>query len=533
MDVLCTDKTGTLTENRVVLEKYLDAEGKENNEILDYAYINGYYQTNLKNLLDQAILNHENLEKKLSLQTRFRKVDELPFDFTRRRMSVVVTENSLLHTLICKGACEEVLAVCKNVRKNGSSLTLTEELRDELKNLEDSLNQDGLRVLGLAYKDISDFKKEYYTQDEEDLTFLGFLAFLDPPKESTKEALTLLQKYNVKVKVLTGDNEITTKKICSGINLPIERILLGSEIDKMTQIELEQAVEHSNIFAKLHPLQKERVVSALKANGHIVGYLGDGINDVPALLDADIGISVDTAVDIAKESADIIMLEKNLLFLGEGALEGRRTFGNIIKYIKMAMSSNFGNIFSVLGAGILFPFLPMLPLQLLIQNLLYDLSQTTIPFDKVDREFLQFPRKWDPKGIAKFMFFIGPVSSLFDYATFGILWFVFHADSLQSQAVFQSGWFIEGLLSQTLIVHMIRTRQIPFLQSIASPPLLFTTLTIMAVGIYIPYSHIGRSIGFTSLPIDYFYWLTAILISYCALIQLVKHQFIKRFNTWL
>jgi len=356
---------------------------------------------------------------------------------------------------------------------------------------------------------------------------------LIPPKQSATRALELLKEYDVQVKVLTGDNELVTQKICKWVNLPIEGILTGSQMDKMDDWELKNIVDKTTIFAKLTPLQKTRVISALKANGHIVGYLGDGINDAPALRDADIGISVDTAVDIAKESADIIMLEKSLLFLGEGVLEGRRTFGNIIKYIKMAVSSNFGNVFSVLGASAIFPFLPMLPVQLLTQNLLYDFSQTAIPFDNVDRSFLLKPRKWDARSIAKFMIFIGPVSSIFDYVTFAVMWFVFEANTIDKQALFQSGWFIEGLLSQTLIVHMIRTREIPFFQSIASVPLLLTTIIVMAIGIYIPFSYVGHGIGLVSLPGSYFYWLFAILLSYCVLTQLVKIWFIRRFNAWL
>lgn len=534
MDVLCTDKTGTLTQDHIILEKYLDAEGEENEEILNYAYLNSYYQTGLKNLLDVAILEHRNLEKDLQLDQAYHKVDEIPFDFSRRRMSVILETSPQKHLLVCKGACEEILAICQKVRMNGSIIELTEEIKNRLKELENDLNEEGMRVLALGYKEIVDgIKKEYHAQDEQELIFMGYLAFLDPPKHSVIEALALLKQYHVQVKVLTGDNELITKTICKWVHLSIEGILTGSQMDKMNDEELKEAVEKTNIFAKLNPLQKTRVIAALKSKGHIVGYLGDGINDAPALRDADIGISVDTAVDIAKESADIIMLEKSLLFLGNGVLEGRRTFGNIIKYIKMATSSNFGNVFSVLGASAILPFLPMLPIQLLTQNLLYDLSQVTIPFDHVDREFLLQPRQWNPKGIAKFMVFIGPISSIFDYVTFAVMWFVFGANSIATQGVFQSGWFIEGLLSQTLIVHMIRTRQIPFFQSMASLPLLLTTLVVMIIGIYIPYSYIGHGIGLVSLPGDYFYWLAAILLAYCMLTQFVKIWFIRYFNYWL
>lgn len=533
MNILCSDKTGTLTQDRIILEKYLNADGRDSDEVLIYSYLNSYYQTGLKNLLDVAVLDHRDLEKDLNLEKTYRKVDEIPFDFSRRRMSVVLAREKQ-HILVCKGACEEIISVCNKVKMNGSILDFSEEARANLKELEQGLSDDGLRVLAVSYREISDpIKKEYRPQDETDLVFLGFLAFLDPPKLSASEALALLKEYNVQVKILTGDNELITKRICKWVNLPVERVFTGPQIDKMDDAELKSIVDKANVFAKLTPLQKTRVIAALKSNGHIVGYLGDGINDAPALREADIGISVDTGADIAKESADIVMLEKNLVFLGDGVLEGRRTFGNIIKYIKMATSSNFGNIFSVLGASVLFPFLPMMPVQLLVQNLLYDISQTTIPFDNVDREFLLQPRKWDSGGIAKFMVFIGPISSIFDYVTFAVLWFVFGANSVQTQALFQSGWFIEGLLSQTLIVHMIRTRQIPFIQSIASWPLLLTTALIMGVGIYIPYSYMGHSIGLVSVPADYFYWLVAILLSYCVATQLMKIWFIKRFNYWL
>jgi Mg2+-importing ATPase len=534
MNILCTDKTGTLTQDRVILEKYLNADGEESEEVLQYGYLNSFYQTGLKNLLDLAVLEHRQLEKELNLGQAYRKIDELPFDFTRRRMSVILEQSPLQHLLICKGAFDETLAICNKAKFDGSIVAVTDDIKEKAKLLEKDLNEDGLRVLAVAYKEIPNGKnKEYRIQDENDLTFLGYLAFLDPPKLSTSKALANLKEYHVQVKVLTGDNELVTQKICKWVDLPIEGVLTGNQIDQMSEEELKGVVDKTTIFAKLTPLQKAEVIKALKSNGHIVGFLGDGINDAPALREADIGISVDTAVDIAKESADIIMLEKSLLFLGEGVLEGRKTFGNIIKYIKMTASSNFGNVFSMLGASAILPFLPMLPVQLLTQNLLYDFSQTTIPFDNVDKEFLLEPRRWDPRGIGNFMIFIGPISSIFDYITFALMWFVFGANSVEQQALFQSGWFIEGLLSQTLIVHMIRTRQIPFIQSIASLPLLLTTAIIMAIGIFIPFSYIGHGIGFVCLPGSYFYWLFAILLSYCVLTQIVKVWFIKRFNYWL
>lgn len=534
MDILCTDKTGTLTQDHVILEKYLDAEGEENDEVLNYAYLNSFHQTGLKNLLDVAVLEHKILEKELQLDKAYHKIDEIPFDFTRRRMSVVLEKTPHQHLLICKGAVEEILSLCTQSKLNNSIAAMNAEELSKLDTLKQELNEDGLRVLAIAYKEIPNgVHREYHVQDETELTFLGYLAFLDPPKQSATKALASLKEYNVQVKILTGDNELVTQKICRWVHLPVEGVLTGSQLEAMSDDDLKKVIDTITVFAKLTPLQKSRIIKAFKSNGHTVGYLGDGINDAPALREADIGISVDTAVDIAKESADIIMLEKSLLFLVQGVIEGRKTFGNIIKYIKMALSSNFGNVFSVLGASALLPFLPMRAVQLLTQNLLYDLSQTTIPFDHVDTEFLQKPRKWEPGGIARFMLCIGPISSIFDYVTFGVMWFVFAANTPENQALFQSGWFIEGLLSQTLIVHMIRTQKVPFFQSIASIPLLITTFLVMAIGIYIPYSFVGKSIGLVPLPGDYFYWLFAILFSYCLLTQLVKGWFIKRFNYWL
>jgi len=532
MDVLCTDKTGTLTQNKIILVKHSDIYGTENDEVLKYAYLNSFYQTGLKNLLDIAVLEHKDIAK--GLENEYKKVDEIPFDFIRRRMTVVVEKNPDEHILICKGAVEEVFEICSDVLLDGSVAPFTEEIKQKANAVKDAINEDGMRVLAVAYKKIEHPQsKEYHHDDETNLILFGFVAFLDPPKHSATEAIEKLNEYNVQVKVLTGDNELVSKKICNWVHLKIDGILNGAEIEKMSDQELKSKVDQTTIFAKLNPLQKSRVIAALRANGHTVGYLGDGINDAPALHEADVGISVDTAVDIAKESADIIMLEKSLLFLGQGVIEGRRTFANIIKYIKMAVSSNFGNVFSVLGASAILPFLPMMPIQLLVQNLLYDISQITIPFDNVDEDFLRKPRKWDPRGIGWFMVCIGPLSSIFDYTTFALMWFYFGANSIEKQSLFQSGWFVEGLLSQTLIVHMIRTQKIPFIQSIASMPLLVTTISVMLVGIYIPFSFMGSKIGLQPLPHTYFYWLVLTLLAYCTLVQLVKGWFIKRFHYWL
>jgi Mg2+-importing ATPase len=534
MDVLCTDKTGTLTQDKIILDRYLNIEGEDSNEVLDYGYLNSFYQTGLKNLMDIAVLKHSEVAKNLNLDKEYRKIDEIPFDFNRRRMSVIVEKAPQKHLLICKGAVEEVLAVSTEARMNGSVVPLTEEIKERIKGLIIDLNEDGLRILAVAYKEFSNpGTKEYRPADENQLVVLGILAFLDPPKHSAEAALAKLNEYNVGVKVLTGDNELVTRKICGWVNLKIEGSLTGAQIEKLTDEELKSFVETTTIFTKLSPLQKSRIIVALKSNGKTVGFLGDGINDAPALREADIGISVDTAVDIAKESADIIMLEKSLLFLGDGVIEGRKTFGNIIKYIKMTLSSNFGNVFSILGASALLPFLPMQAIQILVQNLLYDISQISIPFDHVDKDFLIKPRKWNPNGIAKFTLFIGPISSIFDYTTFALMWFYFDANTIAKQSIFQSGWFIEGLLSQTLIVHMIRTQKIPFIQSIASLPLLLTTAIIMAIGICIPYTYVGASIGLVPLPLSYFPWLVLTLLCYCVLTQIVKVWFINKYHYWL
>lgn len=534
MNILCTDKTGTLTQDRIILEKHLSIKGEEDLEVLKYGYLNSFYQTGLKNLMDIAVLENKDVAQEKQFAKDFRKVDEIPFDFIRRRMSVVVEKNPHEHLLICKGAVEEMMDVCSEVHLNGEIVPFTEQLKRESLKLIDELNEDGLRVLAVAYKKTAEEpNKRYKANDENSLALLGFLAFLDPPKQTAEAALAELRDLQVNVKVLTGDNEIITRKICKWVGLPVENVLHGHEIDSMNDDDLKAKVDETTLFVKVSPIQKSKIISLLKAKGNTVGFLGDGINDAPALREADVGISVDTAVDIAKESADIIMLEKSLMFLKEGVIEGRKTFGNIMKYIKMAVSSNFGNVFSVLGSSAILPFLPMMPLQLLVQNLLYDISQITIPFDNVDRDFLQKPHKWDPGGIARFMIFIGPISSIFDYSTFAVLWYVFKANSVDTQGLFQTGWFVEGLLSQTFIVHMIRTRKIPFIQSIASLPLILTTIIVMAVGIYIPYTFVGTTLAMVPLPGNYYYWLLATLICYCALVQLVKVWFIRRFNYWL
>ena len=530
MDVLCTDKTGTLTQDKIFLERHTDILGKPDDLVLEYAYLNSHYQTGLKNLLDVAVLDHAELQREMALASAYRKVDEIPFDFQRRRMSVVVSEREDHHELICKGAVEEIVSVCTHARHNGTVVPFSAALLKEIHETTASLNAEGLRVVAVAAKDLPPTKEVYGVADESDLVLIGYIAFLDPPKESTKPALDALKKHGVTVKILTGDNQLVTAKICRQVGLTVDGMLLGSDVEDMSDADLAVAVEKTTVFAKLSPDHKERIVRRLHDNGHVVGFMGDGINDAPALRAADIGISVDTAVDIAKEAADIILLEKSLMVLEEGVLEGRKTFANMLKYIKMTASSNFGNVFSVLVASAFLPFLPMLPLHLLVQNLLYDISQITIPFDNVDKEFLEKPQRWDPKEIGRFMIFFGPISSIFDIATFALLWYVFGANTTEHQTLFQSGWFIEGLLSQTLIVHMIRTRKIPFFQSRASWALISMTVIIMAIGILLPMSPLAHYFKLEALPLSYFPWLLLILGAYAVLTQMMKGWYAKRYG---
>ena len=537
MDILCTDKTGTLTQNKVILERHLDIHGNECSQVLEFAWLNSFHQTGLKNLLDVAIMEFAEQHELTDKLGHYRKIDEIPFDFMRRRMSVVVRNGDNQNLLICKGAIEEVLALCSEADMNGAlpggAEPFTPETRKLVRHLTRRLNEDGLRALAVAYKWLPAEDRTYTVNDEKEMILAGYVAFLDPPKESARQAIAALKEYGVGIKIITGDNEIVTRKICKEVDLHVGKIMLGKDIDALTDAELAGRAEDTTIFAKASPLQKSRIIRALQSRGHTVGYLGDGINDAGALKDADVGISVDTAVDIAKESADIILLEKSLMVLEEAVIEGRKTFANIVKYIKMTASSNFGNVFSVLIASIFLPFLPMLPIQLLTQNLLYDISQVSIPWDNVDRDYLKSPRKWDASGLARFMVFIGPISSIFDVVTFAVLWFVFGANSIDSQSLFQSGWFVEGLLTQTTIVHMIRTQQIPFIQSRAATPVIALTTAVMALGIYLPYSPIGEHLGFVPLPNAYFPWLAGILLGYCTLTQLVKQFYIRRFEQWL
>lgn len=529
MDVLCTDKTGTLTQDKIFLSKHIDVMGNVSEPVLLLAYINSYHQTGLKNLLDIAVLEHADQNVKME-KLRYHKLDEIPFDFDRRRMSVVVRTPSKRVRIITKGAVEEMLSTCRFVEINHEVVELTPERIEQIKANSQQYNHQGLRVIALAYRDVEQEQTTFSVADEQNLTLCGFLAFLDPPKETASQAISALHQHGVTVKVLTGDNEFVTQKVCAEIGLAADQMLLGEQVERMSEEQLKQAVEKYQIFAKLNPMHKERIVMKLKENGHVVGFLGDGINDAAALKSADIGISVDSAVDIAKESADLILLEKSLLILEQGVLEGRRTFANMLKYIKMTASSNFGNVFSVLIASAFLPFLPMLPIHLLVQNLLYDVSQIAIPFDDVDEEALQQPQRWQPQEIGRFMIFFGPISSIFDILTFALMWYVFAANTPEQQSLFQSGWFVVGLLTQTLIVHMIRTAKIPFIQSRAALPLMVMTGIIMAVGIFLPMGPLAEYFKLQALPLSYFLYLPLILIGYMILIQLMKSYYIKRYG---
>ncbi len=528
MDVLCTDKTGTLTQDRVILKLHLDVDGKDSEQVLAYAYLNSRFESGLRNLMDDAILQHVELEDHPVVSGKYDKLAELPFDFTRRRVSVVVRRPDQAPLLICKGAVEEVLDVCTQYKLNGEGGVLKGKRATEIRDVARRLNRDGFRVLAIAYRTFEADLSRFSADDEHGLVLLGFAAFLDPPKETAGPAIRELQRAGIAVKILTGDNDLVTRKICRDVGLHIDHLMLGKQIDQFSDHELAARAETTQVFAKVSPSQKARIIMALQAGGHAVGFLGDGINDGPALKAADVGISVDTAVDIAKESADIILLEKSLQVLGEGVIEGRRVFANIIKYIRMGASSNFGNMFSVLGASIMLPFLPMAPLQVLTNNLLYDFSQTTIPTDNVDPEILERPRKWEIGNIARFMLFIGPISSIFDYATYFTMLYVF--DAWHDPALFQTGWFVESLLTQTLIIHIIRTGRIPFFQSRASTPLIATTLVICAIGASLPFTPIGAALGFKPLPLLYWPIILSFLISYAVLTHFVKAWFMRRWG---
>ncbi len=528
MDVLCTDKTGTLTQDRVILKRHLDLQGKDSDRVLEFAYLNSLHQSGLKNLLDVAVLQHVELDEKLKVDDRFTKIDEIPFDFERRRMSVVLKRGDDAHILICKGAVEEIFAVCTHYANNDATGDLDASHFAQAKKTTAELNADGFRVIAVAFKEMPPAQAAYSVADEAGLTLLGYIAFLDPPKETAGPAIATLKARGVQVKILTGDNDIVTRKICHDVSLPVDHIVLGHEIEGLSPDQLADLAEAATVFAKVSPAQKAAIIDALHRKGHVVGYLGDGINDGPALKAADVGISVESAVDIAKETADIILLEKSLAVLGDGVIEGRKVFGNITKYIKMGASSGFGNMFSVIGASIFLPFLPMAPIQVLTNNLLYDFSQTTIPTDNVDAEYLAVPRRWDVGNMSKFVLLIGPISSIFDYVTFFVMLSVFHA--WDKPALFQTGWFVESLLTQTLIIHIIRTAKIPFLESRASAPVIAASLVIGAVGIALPFTPVGATLGFVPLPPSYWIYLFLILVGYAVLTHLMKTWCSRKFG---
>lgn len=534
IDVLCTDKTGTLTVDNVVLQRYMNIDGQDDLEILDFAFMNSYFSTGIKNLIDRAIISYGTEHGIKNDTEKYEKIDEIPFDYERKRMSVVIKDGQNNHRIITKGAVEEILKICTKAKDKAETLPISEDLLKRINDHADSLSNEGMHVIAIAEKDEYAGVNKFSLKDECDMVFIGYVAFLDPPKPDVANAIKDIYDAGIEIKVLTGDSPLVTERICKLVGMKADGLLKGTDIEAMSDDELKIAVEKNNIFARLAPMQKQRVVIALRNNGHVVGYMGDGVNDAPSLRQADVGISVDSATDIAKESSDIILLEKSLLVLKDGIYEGRRIYGNIMKYMKMALSSNFGNVFSVLVASIFIPFLPMIPIQILIQNLIYDISQITIPWDNVDPEFLLRPKKWDIKGLSRFMNTLGITSSLFDVATFLSLWFVLGYNSIDKQAFFQTGWFIEGLISQTLIVHFIRTSKIPFIQSRADKRLTLSTLGCIGLALVVPilFKNI-TDFNFTIMPMEYYIFLIAILASYAVSVEIVKRIYIKINKVWL
>jgi P-type Mg2+ transporter len=526
MDVLCTDKTGTLTEDRVALMRHCDVAGRETEKVLLYGYLISYFQTGLKNLLDRAILDSRDFHAKAAVD-KYKKLDELPFDFTRRMMSVLVEDADGKAILLTKGAPEEVFLRCSQFELDGNLSAMDPDRVVGLKQEYDSLSNDGFRVLAVASKVLTG-KQICVRDDERDLVLRGYVAFLDPPKDTAARALEALHRHGIAVKILTGDNHLISRKVCKDVGLAADPMLLGADVEKMSDAELAESAQQATLFARLSPAHKERVIRALRGTGHVVGFMGDGINDAPALRAADVGISVDTATDIAKESADLILLEKDLMVLEQGVIEGRKVFANILKYIRMGASSNFGNMFSVLGASAFLPFLPMAPIQVLTNNLLYDFSQVPIPADAVDDEQVASPRPWNIAEIQRFILAIGPISSIFDYMTFFVMLWVFKASDPAHASLFQTGWFVESLMTQTLIIHVIRTNKMPFVESRASWPLIFTTVSIMGFGAWLPYSPMASALGFTQLPPLYWPILLLTLLGYMALTQTIKMWLLRK-----
>lgn len=533
MDVLCTDKTGTLTEDKIILEKYMDVHGEHDDRILRHAYLNSYFQTGLKNLMDIAIINRAAQNGLENIIDSYSRVDEIPFDFSRRRMSVVLSDKNGKRQLITKGAVEEIISISSFVEMHGKVLPMDDETRRMALDTYEKYNSDGLRMIAVAQKNEVPDSENFNVEDERDMVLIGFIGFLDPPKDSAKSAIDALRDHGVRTVVLTGDSEGVAVKVCGKVGVNTTRVLTGGDIEKMDDDSLLNAIETCDLFAKLSPSQKERVVKAFQTAGHTVGYMGDGINDAPPLRQADVGISVDSAVDIAKETADIILLKKDLMVLEQGVIEGRHTFGNIVKYIKMAASGNFGNMISVIVASLFLPFLPMLPVQILTQNLLCDFSQMGIPFDSVDKEYIKKPRKWETGSIKSFMMILGPLSSVFDILCFAVLWWAIGADKVEMAPMFQCGWFVFGTVSQVLIIHMIRTGKKPFLQSKPSRPLFFSTLVVAIIALVIGFTDISIALDMMPLPVSFIPWLIILLVGYGISAQLIKKVYVKIYKEWL
>ena len=531
MNILCTDKTGTLTEDNIVLEKYLDVYGKENIKVLDYVYLNAAFQTGLKGSIDEAILKRAEKENITGLKTKYTKINEIPFDFVRRCLSVIISSDDGLQ-IITKGAIEEILDMSKNAEHDGKIIPITNELKSNIKNISKKLNQEGMRVIGVCSKTLDTATIEFSEKDESNMTFLGFVGFLDPPKESAKEAIKRLNNAGIRVIVLTGDNEYVTKTICEKVDINTKRIILGSSLDTMEDSAVQRLLRNTNVFAKLSPIQKARIIRLLKEAGNVVGYMGDGINDSPSLTNAEVGISVDTAVDIAKETADIILLEKDLNVLTDGVVEGRKTFGNLMKYIKMAVSFNFGEVLSVVIASVFLPFFPITPIQLLVQSLLYDCGQLSVPLDNVDKEYLAKPKVWDIKSVKRFMLYMGPTSSVFDLMVFSILWFGFKLRAPDA-ALFQTIWFSYGVVSNLVGLHIIRTGKVPIIQSHASKYVYISSILLSVVAIVIPYTVVGEFLGLVTLPVKYLGVIVGVPILYCFVASFVKRLYIRKFGDWI
>lgn len=531
MNILCTDKTGTLTEDKIVLEKYLSITGEEDKQILNDVFLNAYFQTGLKGNIDIAIIERAKQEGVDENLKAYQKIDEIPFDFSRRRLSVIVTKEGNTE-MITKGAMEEIQSICTNQTKNGEITQLDTEAKKQIQNIAKELNQQGLRVLGVCKKQIKESKAHFEVKDESNMTLIGMIGFLDPPKESSKEAIKKLNENGIRVIVLTGDNEYVTKAICEKVEINTDRILLGNQIDKLSDIALLRRLKSTNVLAKLSPIQKARIVRILGQAGNVVGYMGDGINDSPSLINSEVGISVDTAVDIAKETADIILLEKNLNVLNDGVIEGRKTFGNLMKYIKLAASFNFGEVSSILIASIFLPFFPITPIQLLIQSLIYDIGQLSLPMDNIDEEYTKQPRKWNLNSLKHFMLWMGPTSAIFDLLIFALLWFAFGIRESQA-SLFQTIWFSYGIVSNLIGLHIIRTAKIPFIKSHASKIVYLCTTIISILAILVPFTILGEFLGLVPLPPFFIAFIFVIPILYCFLALIVKRQYIKKYGNWI